>query len=158
MKEQIESIFYSSPLGLIKISATSKGITEIDFINKNKLSTQNQNISNAHLKACINQLDEYFRGERKNFDLKFDLGGTDFQKKVWNQLRKIPFGKTVSYLEVAQKINNPKAVRAVGQAIGKNPVAIIIPCHRVIGSNGKLTGYAGGMWRKEWLLKHEGVL
>ncbi len=158
MKEQIESIFYSSPLGLIKISASSKGIIEIDFIGKNKSSTQNQNVSNTYLKVCINQLDEYFRGERRNFDLKFDLRGTDFQKKVWNQLRKIPFGKTVSYFEVAQKINNPKAVRAVGQAIGKNPVAIIIPCHRVVGSNGKLTGYAGGMWRKEWLLKHEGVL
>lgn len=158
MKEQIESTVYSSPLGLLKISASQKGITEIDFIDKDKSLPQNQRVSNYYLKTCIAQLEEYFKGERKKFDLRFDLRGTDFQKKVWNELKRIPFGKTVAYLEIAQKINNSKAVRAVGQAIGKNPVAIIIPCHRVIGSNGKLTGYAGGMWRKEWLLKHEGVL
>jgi methylated-DNA-[protein]-cysteine S-methyltransferase len=104
------------------------------------------------------QLDEYFEGKRKKFDLLLEPMGTDFQKKVWKHLVKVPFGKTASYLDVAMALGEMKATRAVGSANGRNPIVIIIPCHRVIGSNGSLTGYGGGMWRKEWLLKHEGVL
>lgn len=94
-------------------------------------------------------------GTRKVFDLPFLPEGTTFQKSVWDKLNNIPYGKTTSYLRIAQQLNNVKAIRAVGTSNGKNPIAIVIPCHRVIGSNGTLTGYAGGLWRKDWLLKHE---
>lgn len=155
--QTIEKTFYKSPLGLIMIVADKKGITEIDFVN-GKQRVASSVTSSKFLTDCIKQLDEYFQGKRKKFELKLNPQGTEFQKKVWKELSKIPFGKTLSYGEVAQKINNPKAVRAVGQAIGNNPIAIVIPCHRVIGSDGSLTGYASGLHRKEWLLKHEGVL
>jgi methylated-DNA-[protein]-cysteine S-methyltransferase len=104
--------------------------------------------------ACC-QLDEYFKGKRQSFDLRLSLKGTEFQRRVWNELMSIPYGKTVTYRDIAIKLGNPHAVRAVGNANGKNPVSIIVPCHRVIGSSGKLTGYAGGLERKAWLLKHE---
>jgi methylated-DNA-[protein]-cysteine S-methyltransferase len=107
------------------------------------------------LKACLKQIDEYFKGKRRKFHLDLDPLGTPFQKMVWRQLEKIPFGKVVSYGEIAGVIGNSKACRAVGSANGKNPIAIIIPCHRVVGRDGNLTGYGGGLWRKEWLLKHE---
>jgi len=101
------------------------------------------------------QLTEYFDSKRTNFDLAFKFVGTEFQKEVWKQLSEIPFGKTISYLELAQRIGRPKAVRAVGQANGRNPISILVPCHRVVGMNGSLTGYGGGLVRKEFLLKHE---
>lgn len=104
------------------------------------------------------QLMEYFSGKRKAFDLPLAITGTGFQKKVWEELRHIPYGKTLSYLGLSRQIGNVKAIRAVGHANGQNPLAIIIPCHRVIGSDGSLTGYAGGLWRKKWLLEHEGAL
>ena len=107
------------------------------------------------LKKCCKQLDEYFSGKRKTFDVPLDAKGTKFQKQVWRELQKIPFGKTLSYGDIAKKIKNPKASRAVGGANNKNPIAIVVPCHRVIGANGKLVGYAGGLHRKAWLLKHE---
>lgn len=107
------------------------------------------------LKKCIVQLDEYFAGNRKNFDLPIYQEGTAFQKSVWNALTNIPYGQTISYLELAKRINNIKAIRAVGTTNGSNNNAIIVPCHRVIGSNGNLTGYGGGLWRKKWLLDHE---
>jgi len=104
---------------------------------------------------CLNQLDEYFKGSRKKFDLHLEPEGTQFQQKVWSLVSRIPFGRTTSYLEIARNTGSQKNTRAVGLANGKNPVPIIIPCHRVIGSNGKLTGYAGGLERKRWLLLHE---
>jgi methylated-DNA-[protein]-cysteine S-methyltransferase len=107
------------------------------------------------LKECIAQLDEYFRGKRRKFSVNLDLQGTRFQKRVWQALLKIPFGRTASYREVAKAVGNSKAVRAVGNANRVNPVAIIIPCHRVIGSDGSLVGYGSGLWRKRWLLAHE---
>lgn len=103
----------------------------------------------------ITQLDEYFRGERKSFDLKIEMTGTDFQKKVWNQLRQIPFGETVSYKQLAERIGKPRAIRAVGQANGRNPISILVPCHRVLGANGTLTGYAGGLHSKNYLIALE---
>jgi methylated-DNA-[protein]-cysteine S-methyltransferase len=108
------------------------------------------------LADCVHQLDEYFARQRKSFDLKLDLRGTDFQKRVWRELLEIPFGKTVSYLDVAVALGDKKSIRAVGHANGQNPIVVIVPCHRVIGSDGSLTGYGGGLWRKEWLLNFEG--
>ncbi|MCX8056892.1 MAG: methylated-DNA--[protein]-cysteine S-methyltransferase [Ignavibacteria bacterium] len=149
--------FYQSPIGVIEIVANQKGITRIDFVN-NKSKRKSDEPSNEILDECVKQLDEYFKGQRKTFNLNLNLIGTEFQKRVWQELLKIPFGKTLSYRDVANRIKNPKAVRAVGQAIGKNPISIVVPCHRVIGSDGSLTGYASGLKRKEWLLKHEGIL
>lgn len=156
MKHSIEIAYYKSPIGILRISADESGITEIDFVKKEGKPIQSS--SSKIIQDCIMQLDEYFRGKRKSFELKLNPGGTVFQKKVWRELLKIPYGETLSYGEVARKIKNQKAVRAVGQAIGRNPISIVIPCHRVIGSDGSLTGYASGLWRKKWLLKLEGVL
>ncbi len=121
------------------------------FANGKKRSQR----KSKHLNACIKQLDEYFNCNRKNFSLKLYLVGTEFQKRVWNELLKIPFGKTVTYKDIAIGIRNHKAVRAVGNANNKNNISIIIPCHRVIGSDGKLVGYGGGLWRKKWLIDFE---
>lgn len=115
------------------------------------ISTSN----NCVIQNVITQLNEYFLGTLTTFDLPLLPQGTTFQKIVWDELVKIPYGKTTSYLKIAQQINNVKAIRAVGTSNGKNPIAIVIPCHRVIGTNGTLTGYAGGLWRKKWLLEHE---
>lgn len=148
----METAFYHSPIGWLHINGSEKGISSVNFVNDN---TAAATACPSCLTACINQLDEYFNRKRKKFELIFDLSGTDFQKKVWNELLKIPFGKTCSYLEIAKKLGNKMSLRAVGNANGKNPIAIIIPCHRVIGSNGKLVGYGGGLLRKEWLLNFE---
>lgn len=107
------------------------------------------------LRDCVKQLDEYFNKKRKIFDLPFDLSGTEFQLKVWNELLKIPYGAVCSYIDIAKRIGNKPAVRAVGSANGKNPISIIIPCHRVIGNDGSLVGYGGGIWRKKYLLELE---
>ncbi|MBG7629547.1 MAG: methylated-DNA--[protein]-cysteine S-methyltransferase [Bacteroidetes bacterium] len=109
----------------------------------------------ACLQDCVQQLDEYFKGARTDFDLKLNPLGTDFQQKVWKELLKVPYGKTATYLEQSKKMGIVKAIRAVASANGKNPLWILIPCHRIIGSDGSLTGYAGGIWRKKWLLEHE---
>ena len=156
MKNSITIAYYKSPLGILKISADEKGIREIDFVKDKVKSIQNS--SSEIIKQCIRQLDEYFQGKRKSFELKLNPEGTEFQRKVWKELLKIPYGTTLSYGEIARRIKNQKAVRAVGQAIGRNPISIVIPCHRVIGGDGKLTGYASGLLRKEWLLKHEGAV
>ena len=143
--------YYKSPIGLIEITASEEGITSLRF-TKSKKRIQRQS---KHLDDCVKQLDEYFNCKRKTFSLKLNLDGTEFQKKVWNELLKIPFGKTVSYKDIAIGIRNRKAVRAVGNAKNKNNISIIIPCHRVIGSNGKLVGYGGGLWRKKWFIDFE---
>jgi AraC family transcriptional regulator of adaptative response/methylated-DNA-[protein]-cysteine methyltransferase len=111
--------------------------------------------SHPHLSRLREQLEEYFRGERRRFDVPLDLGGTAFQQSVWSRLQGIPFGGTRSYVEVASQVGKRDAVRAVGQANGRNPVAIVVPCHRVVGADGSLSGYGGGLWRKRWLLEHE---
>lgn len=144
--------YYKSKIGTIKITGTENAITSLDFVENEERN--NMDIPDV-LVECVKQIDEYFQGYRKDFSVKIQLEGTDFQKKVWNELLKIPFGKTVSYMDIAKSIGNEKSVRAVGKANGDNKIAIIIPCHRVIGSNGNLIGYGGGLWRKEWLLKHE---
>ncbi|GFR34243.1 methylated-DNA--[protein]-cysteine S-methyltransferase [Thermobrachium celere] len=142
--------FYDSPIGLIKISANERAIVSLDFVYKKSKEKENEII-----KACKKQLDEYFKGIRKEFDIDIEIEGTEFQKMVWRELKKIPYGQKRSYKDIAIAIGNEKAVRAVGGANNKNKIAIIIPCHRVVGSDGSLTGYAGGLWRKQWLLEHE---
>ncbi len=107
------------------------------------------------VQACIAQLQAYFEGSLLDFDLPLSAEGTDFQQKVWGLLREIPYGQTISYMELAKRLGNTKAIRAVGLANGSNPMAIVVPCHRVIGSDGKLVGYGGDLWRKAWLLQHE---
>ena len=147
----IQKTYFESPIGMIEISGDEKGISSVEFFEDRKNDSKNTD----HLKNCLKQLDEYFSGKRKSFSLKLNLKGTEFQKMVWKGLLKIPFGETVSYLDVAKGIGNEKAVRAVGNANNKNNISIIIPCHRVIGSNGKLIGYGGGLWRKKWLIDFE---
>jgi methylated-DNA-[protein]-cysteine S-methyltransferase len=144
--------FYQSAVGSIKIVVMDKKVQSVSFQKK---ADNFLNDTHFLLTEVVHQLDEYFEGKRHEFDLPFAPQGTLFQKKVWNQLRQIPYGKTASYSDIAKAVGNGKAVRAVGAANKRNPIAIIIPCHRVIGSNGKLTGYAGGLWRKERLLKYE---
>ncbi len=146
-----------TPLGEMYLEATDKGISGL-FWKKPKSNTKPTSAkAKAHLEAASKQLAEYFKGERKKFNLKYDLHGTDFQKKVWKTLLKIPYGKTCSYGELAEKVGAPKAYRAVGSANGKNPVCLLIPCHRVIASNGSLGGYSGrgGLKTKQFLLSLE---
>jgi methylated-DNA-[protein]-cysteine S-methyltransferase len=144
----------------ITVLVSTQGIKKI-ILNRKKqdkelLQATKLHSNDPYLFEVFNQLNEYFSGSRKKFDLPLDIDGTEFQKKVWNELKKIPYGKTKSYKYIAEKLGDVKAIRAVGKANGQNPVPILIPCHRVIGSNGKLTGYAGGLDIKEKLLKIEG--
>ena len=143
--------YYQSPIGLIRIESSENGLSSLVFIDDAEMEPQ----ENEMEPLWRVQLNEYFQKKRKIFDLPIDLKGTEFQKKVWNELLKIPFGKTISYKELSLKLGDIKAIRAVAAANGANPVSIIVPCHRVIGSDGSLTGYAGGLWRKKWLLEHE---
>jgi methylated-DNA-[protein]-cysteine S-methyltransferase len=148
----METAIIDSPLGYIKIKGDAQGITAVIFIESSELI---DTVIPDILEDAIYQLKEYFKGERSTFNLPLNPQGTDFQKRVWGQLEKIPFGKTVSYMDMAKELGDPKVIRAAASANGKNPISIIIPCHRVIGSNGSLTGYAGGLHRKKWLLAHE---
>lgn len=141
-----------TPLGLLRIEGNPKGIASVSFVEEG-LNTQNK--IPDELKNVCNQLNAYFKGSLTTFDLTLAPEGTDFQKRVWAELVKIPFGKTVSYQVIANKLGDPKVIRAAASANGRNPIAIIIPCHRVIGADGSLTGYAGGLHRKKWLLEHE---
>lgn len=143
---------YQSPIGFLRIEGDKKSITGIYFSNE---FFMNEGILTFEMDKCINQLREYFEGRRKEFSLNLSFEGTEFQKQVWHALLQIPYGKTASYSEIAKMINNPKAVRAVGGANNKNPISIVIPCHRVIGANGNLTGYGGELWRKDFLLNLE---
>lgn len=143
--------YIESPVGSIKVASDGKSITEILFIQESHKADKPKGI----LKDCVNQLKEYFKGERKVFDLPLAQIGSEFQQNVWQQLMNIPFGKTTSYIHIAMSLGDDKLTRAVGSANGKNNISIVVPCHRVIGSDGKLTGYAGGLWRKQWLLEHE---
>ena len=148
----METCIINSPLGFTKIVGDDDGIVSITVLNSEEKITD---IIPVELEDCVFQLQEYFDGKRKDFDIKLNPEGTDFQKKVWNQLLEILYGKTLSYLELSKQLGDVKAIRAVANANGKNPIWIIIPCHRVIGSDGSLTGYAGGLNRKQWLLEHE---
>lgn len=146
--------YYDSPIGTVEVGGSDDAVTSLVFVEKKRRGTT----SNAVCDEAVRQIAEYFEGKRQEFDLPIELTGTDFQQRVWSKLDAIPFGQTVSYGDVARSIGKPTASRAVGTANGSNPISIILPCHRVIGNDGSLTGYGGGLWRKEWLLKHEGGL
>jgi len=143
---------FHSPIGLLQIQGDENYITHIQFVEQQ--IDEETSVWPLGEKAK-GQLEEYFAGKRTTFDLPLQAQGTDFQHSVWKALQQIPFGKTCSYGEIALKIGNPKAARAIGNANNKNPIAIVVPCHRVIGANNELTGYAGGLWRKEFLLNLE---
>ena len=155
-----------TPLGPMVAMASEKGICFLEFVERRMLETQIKRVMkyldcvivpgfNEHLENLKKQLDEYFSGRRKKFDIPYEIPGTKFQLKVWNELQKLPYGKTTSYEDIAKSIENKNAVRAVATANGDNRLAIVIPCHRVIGKDGKLRGYGGGLWRKKWLLDFE---
>ena len=150
--DKIYKTHYKSSIGLIEITATEDIILQVEFSVKSDNNAEKVPII---LEKCVAQLDEYFNGNRKEFSVPFRINGTEFQEKVWKELLQIPFGHTVSYKAIAVLAGHKNAFRAVGNACGKNKIPVIIPCHRVIGRNGQLTGYGGELWRKEWLLEHE---
>lgn len=154
-------LYYHSPIGIIKLSGDDSGLRSCSFVAAGSKKSEEAGTEKKLKKAprpireAWKQLDEYFAGQRKSFSVKLNLQGTSFQKKVWEELQKIPYGQTRSYGEIARACGRPRASRAVGQANHKNPVVIIVPCHRVVGSDGRLVGFGGGLWRKKWLLQHE---
>lgn len=149
---KLEKIKIATPIGIAKINGNSEGIQSLTFTDKKPPATEE--IPEV-LQECVQQLKEYFDGTRTEFTIKLNPQGTEFQRKAWDSLQAIPFGKTMSYLEQSKVLNKPKAIRAVANANGKNLIGILNPCHRIIGSDGSLTGYAWRLWRKEWLLNHE---
>ncbi len=157
----ISLAYLDSPIGRLAILADSEGITEIRFPNNSKPLSLVEAPTSTKGEAClglaIEQLNAYFEGRLKVFDLPLSINGSDFQKQAWVQLQGIAYGSTASYGEIASAMGKPKAARAVGMANNKNPIPIVIPCHRIIASNGSLTGFAGGLDTKAWLLKHEGI-
>lgn len=157
----IHTAFYESPIGILEIHSDGENINGVLFTDTIKNGNRpvpaplNQQIPPPLVSMCITQLTEYFDGKRQVFTLPLQQQGTPFQQNVWAALLNIPFGKTSSYLSLSKNIDNVKAIRATGNANGRNNISIIVPCHRVIGSNGKLVGYGGDLWRKKWLLQHE---
>lgn len=147
----METAYLQTPIGYAEFKGDENGLASITVFDGGKPD----NIIPEVLEDAVYQFSEYLEGKRKTFDLKLNPEGTDFQKRVWNALVEIPYGKTVSYLKLAKTLGDAKAIRAVAAANGKNPLWIVVPCHRVIGSNGDLTGYAGGLHRKKWLIEHE---
>jgi methylated-DNA-[protein]-cysteine S-methyltransferase len=155
MQEQFEHI-YTSPIGRIKITADNDCIQTILFLEEQDQSANKlENESPPVIHQCIDELIEYFNGSRTKFTVPIHQSGTDFQQKVWKELYEVPYAKTMSYAELAKKLGDPKVIRAAASANGKNKIAIIVPCHRIIGSDKNLTGYAWGLARKKWLLQHE---
>ena len=146
---------YDSPLGLLLITATPEAVSSIEFVTEAPAHLNQPRFVPACLEQCRQELQEYFSGHRLTFSFPMQAAGTEFQQQVWELLAAIPFGQTVSYQWLAVQLNNPGAIRAIGSANNKNKLTIVLPCHRVIGSNGQLVGYAGGLWRKQWLLHHE---
>lgn len=147
--------YYHSPIGLLKITGTDDYISEVSFHDTTQKSAGSKKTLPPLLINCVEQLIQYFNGERRVFELPLNQPGTPFQQEIWNYLVSIPFGKTISYFELARMTGDPKATRAVANANGRNNIVIVIPCHRVIGSNKDLVGYSGGLWRKKWLLEME---
>jgi methylated-DNA-[protein]-cysteine S-methyltransferase len=143
-----------SEIGLIEVGGTGSEIVSVEFVERYRP----QPASNPVVREGVRQIDEYLQGQRRVFDLPLGLHGTDFQRRVWRQLLNVSYGQTATYQEIADAIGNPLAVRAVGAANGRNPIPLIVPCHRIVGRDGHLVGYGGGLWRKEWLLRHEGAL
>ena len=149
----METAYIKTPLGIATIIGDENGISVISVSDEGEISK----IIPTILQDAVSQLNDYFEGKRNDFDFKLNPKGTDFQQKVWKGLLEIPFGKTCSYMDLSKILGDVKAIRAVASANGKNPLWIVVPCHRVIGTDGSLTGYAGGLWRKKWLLEHENL-
>ncbi|MFD1032613.1 methylated-DNA--[protein]-cysteine S-methyltransferase [Metaplanococcus flavidus] len=152
---EVHQVDLQSPIGVVEITGTEEGILSIFFKERDEIVHHPQQDTPQVLKDCLQELAEYFRGERMEFTVPYISTGTEFQGKVWSALTTIGYAETASYRDIAVKVGSDKAVRAVGNANSKNKLSIIVPCHRIIGSTGKLTGYAGTLSRKEWLLKHE---
>ena len=148
----MNSCFINTPIGIAKIEGDFDGVSSISILNTEEKVTA---VIPDELQDCAHQLKEYFEGSRQTFNLKLNPKGTNFQKRVWTKLLEIPYGKTLSYLDLSKRLGDVKAIRAVASANGKNPFWIVVPCHRIIGSDGNLTGYAGGLHRKKWLIDHE---
>lgn len=155
MNTSARHLTMESPLGLMAVSAVEEGLTYVHMGVEEMKDAWGPEEATPVLAAAVEQLEAYFHGDLKDFDLPLAAEGTPFQHRVWDELCRIPYGETVAYMDIAERIGDRKAVRAVGLANGRNPIAIVVPCHRVIGANGKLTGYAGGLWRKERLLSLE---
>lgn len=150
-----QTTYSKTPLGIAEITGDSDGVQSVSVLDIDTVpKCSNEKLANP-LQECLTQLEEYFNKQRTEFSVKLNPKGTEFQQKVWKELLRIPFGKTRTYLEQTKNLGDVKAIRAVASANGKNPIWILIPCHRVLGSDGSLTGYAGGIWRKKWLLEHE---
>jgi len=147
----METACIRTPLGIATVIGDENGVSVISVANNGEVSVAIPEV----LQESVSQLNDYFDGKRNDFTFKLNPKGTDFQQKVWKGLLEIPFGKTMSYMDLSKKLGDVKAIRAVASANGKNPLWIVVPCHRVIGTDGSLTGYAGGLWRKKWLLEHE---
>ncbi len=147
----METVAINTPLGIAQITGDANGITQISVIDEGDVSSEIP----TGLQNAVTELNDYFQGKRTHFDFKLNPKGTEFQQKVWQALLEIPYGKTCSYMDLSKKLGDVKAIRAVASANGKNPLWIVVPCHRVIGTDSSLTGYAGGLWRKKWLLEHE---
>lgn len=150
---EIDRAYYKSPLGLVEICGTSTALLTVAFVGRPDETFR----TGPYVEMAATQIQEYFAGTRQKFDLELELNGTPFQLQVWSALLEVPYGCTATYKEIATTVGNPQAGRAVGGANRRNPVVLIIPCHRIIGSDGSMTGYGGknGIWRKEWLLNHE---
>ena len=152
---ELHYTYYESPIGLLKIGGTEQFIGELTFVdNQDQLTYGVPGVTEV-MHECTEQLIEYFHGSRQKFDVPVNQEGTEFQIRVWKELLEIPYGKTIRYMDMAKRLGDPKVIRAAAAANGKNPITIIVPCHRVIGSDRSLVGYSGGMWRKKWLLQHE---
>ncbi|HDT14440.1 MAG TPA: methylated-DNA--[protein]-cysteine S-methyltransferase [Candidatus Aminicenantes bacterium] len=149
---------YESPIGTIEIAGTDAGVSGLRFVDirDERTGRGTKDVAPGPVADALTQIEGYFRGGREAFTVKLDLGGTPFQRRVWARLLRVGFGETITYKDLAAATGNPAATRAVGGANHRNPVSIIVPCHRVVGSDGRLTGYGGGLWRKDWLLRHEG--
>ncbi len=147
--------YYESPIGMIKIGGTELFIGEITFVDNSDQFTYGEPGITEVMHQCTEQLIEYFHGKRRNFDIPVHQEGTEFQVRVWSELMEIPYGKTISYMDLAKRLGDPKIIRAAASTNGKNKISIMVPCHRVIGSDSSLVGYSGGKWRKKWLLGHE---
>jgi methylated-DNA-[protein]-cysteine S-methyltransferase len=152
------TVQYNSPIGPLSIEGSNDGISKISFVplrpDHSEFISEGRTLHRI-IEQCMGELDEYFAGTRTTFSIPLDPHGTSFEKKIWDALCRLEYGTTCSYLDIARIVNNPKAIRAVGRANGANPIAIVVPCHRVVGSDGSLVGYAGELWRKRWLLDHE---
>jgi methylated-DNA-[protein]-cysteine S-methyltransferase len=159
MKDGTFTVITDSPVGALRLTTSRAAVTGLTFVDGGQAENAEAEGPNPLMvREALAQLGAYFAGTLKEFDLPIEMvGGTPFQRRVWTELRAIPFGQTWSYAELARHIGRPKAVRAVGAANGANPICIIIPCHRVIGADGSLTGFGGGLGRKSWLLRHEGI-